>query len=106
MPEIMESETFNIPREELIRLLYRSGLRHVSYLRMDENPALYKSSEERDLYTGFLRKEICKSTGMAYMTVCTRGEVKSALKLEFIKYSCDRKEPDTSVNCLKNSSWR
>jgi hypothetical protein len=85
---------FNVSREELIRELYNTDLTHVSYLRLQEMPALYPSSEDRDLYTGHLRKQICKSTGMAYMRVYSRGDGKSALKLSFILYSCDTKAPE------------
>ncbi len=93
---------FNVPREELIRGLYNTDLKHVSYLRLEENPALYSNSEDRDLYTGFLRKKICKSGGMAYMNVYSRGASKSALKLEFILYSCDTKMPEHEREFLED----
>lgn len=85
---------FNVPREELIRGLYNTDLKNVEYLRLEENPALYSNSEDRDLYTGFLSKKICKSRGMAYMNVYSRGPDRSALKLKFILYSCDTKVPE------------
>ncbi|MCM3873792.1 MAG: hypothetical protein ND895_24150 [Pyrinomonadaceae bacterium] len=85
---------FNFPRDELIRRLYETDLKHVGYLRLEENPALYSNSEDRDLYTGFLSKKICKSGGMAFMNAYSHGVDKSALKLEFIQYRCDTKLPE------------
>jgi|SRR5215813_15370896 len=92
-PNYKEYE-FNAPREKLIRGLYETDLTHVSYLHLEENQALYPSSEDRDLYTGFLRRKMCKSSGMAFMNVYSRGAGKSALKLKFILYSCDTKAPE------------
>lgn len=92
---------FNIPREVLIQGLYNTDLEHVSYLRMDDNLALYSNSEERDLYTGFLSKKTCKSAGMAYMNVYSRGADKSALKLDFILYKCDTKLPEHERELLE-----
>jgi hypothetical protein len=92
---------FNVPREELIQGLYKTDLKHVDYLRLEENPALYSNSEDRDLYTGFLQEKICKSGGMAYMNIYSRGADKSALKLKFILYSCDSKVPEHECELLE-----
>jgi hypothetical protein len=92
---------FNVSREELIKRLYKTDLKHVEYLRLEENTALYPNSEDRDLYTGFLNRKACKSSGMAYMNVYTRGEGKSALLLKFILYSCDTKTQEQERELLE-----
>jgi hypothetical protein len=74
----------------------------VSYLRLEEHPVLYPNSEDRDLYTGFLSEKICKSSGMAYMNIYSRGADKSVLKLKFILYSCDAEMPEHKRELLED----
>jgi len=93
---------FNVPRDELIRELYKTDLKYVQYLRLQENPKVYPTSEDRDLYTGSLNAMICKSHGMAYMNVYTRGEAKSALNLSFIHFNCDTKSPEHKRELLED----